>query len=110
MPNIIQLFTSIFGGTSRSSAWPKLRAQYLERWNWCAACGRRDSLEVHHIVPVSVDPSRELELDNLITLCRTSCHLLLGHLGDWGSYNLSIRSDAKYLLDKIHKRPTRRQS
>jgi 5-methylcytosine-specific restriction protein A len=92
---------------SRSSQWSRVRDQYLERWSWCAACGRKDSLEVHHIVPVSVDSSKELELDNLITLCRTSCHLLLGHLGDWGSWNDQIRVDAAELARKIRNRPRR---
>jgi hypothetical protein len=94
MPNIIQLFTSIFGGTPRSSAWPKLRAQYLERWNWCAACGRRDNLEAHHIVPFHAAPERELDHENLLTLCRTSCHLVFGHLGDWKSHNPEVVQDA----------------
>ena len=92
---------------ARSGQWSRVRDQYLERWSWCAACGRKESLEVHHIVPVSVDSSKELELDNLITLCRTSCHLLLGHLGDWASWNADVRADAEKLLDKIRSRPRR---
>ena len=92
-------------GSPRSSAWPKVRDAHLERKHCCAACGRRDRLDVHHITPVFVDPSKELEPDNLITLCRATCHFLIGHLGYWKSYNKDVKQDAAALLEKIRNRP-----
>jgi 5-methylcytosine-specific restriction protein A len=94
-------------GQARSGQWARVRRQHLERWNWCAACGRKDNLEAHHIVPFFIDPTQELTADNIITLCRTTCHLLIGHLGDWSSYNPQVRADADRLLQKIKTRPER---
>ena len=93
------------GQVVRSSRWSSVRKEYLQRWNWCAACGRKDSLEVHHIIPVSQDKEQELVIDNLITLCRPTCHLLIGHLNDWSSWNSQVRHDANYLLGKVRNRP-----
>jgi hypothetical protein len=41
------------------------------RAGWCARCGRRDDLTVHHRVPISQGGSSKRA--NLITLCRP-CH------------------------------------
>ena len=47
-----------------------------ERYNnECALCGRKTNLEVHHIVPFSVDPSIRYEVNNGILLCH-ECHML----------------------------------
>ena len=62
------------------------------------ACGRRKSLEVHHVVPVSEDPAMELDPENLVTLCGDPCHLVFGHLLSWKNSNPHVRDDAaKYL-------------
>ena len=55
----------------RSSGWRSVRNEHIENNPTCAACGRRDDLDVHHIVPYHVDPDRELDPTNLITLCGT---------------------------------------
>lgn len=49
-------------------------------------------MRVHHVVPFHVDPSRELDPSNLMTLCEAkkygiNCHLLVGHLGNWRRWN-----------------------
>jgi hypothetical protein len=47
------------------------------------ACSTTKNLEVHHIEPVHVNPDRELDSYNLITLCETPsafCHYIFGHL------------------------------
>jgi hypothetical protein len=63
-------------------------------WNpRCAYCGTNRYLRVHHIVPVSVDPGRRLDLTNLITLCHSpgrECHRIRGHFGNWSLYNPDI--------------------
>lgn len=46
----------------------------------CAACGN-EPVDVHHIIPVAVDPSMADEAYNLISLCH-ACHIAYGHAGD----------------------------
>lgn len=82
--------------THRSSHWPKVRNAFLADHPACEACGRKKKLEVHHIVPFHVDPALELSESNLTTLC-LRCHLLLGHLDDWKSWNSRVRADSSRL-------------
>ena len=77
----------------RSSQWRKVRAEHIANNPCCAACGRKDGLEVHHIVPYHVDPSRELDPTNLITLCGKYCHFVFGHFMDWKSWNENVARD-----------------
>jgi 5-methylcytosine-specific restriction enzyme A len=95
----IQIFSS------RSSSWPKVRKQHLLRFPNCAACGRSKNLDVHHIIPVSVDPTKELDPDNLITLCSDPCHFVFGHLMDYKSWNINVINDCKNYLNKKNNRP-----
>lgn len=87
----------------RSGEWKRVRRHHLRSYPTCAACGRGSRITVHHVVPVSVDPSRELDPSNLITLCRGwrsegGCHLKYGHRGSWSSWNpLVIREAAAAL-------------
>ena len=53
-----------------------LRNEHVKNNPRCAACGRKDGVEVHHIVPYHVDPSK-LDRTNHITLCGKYCHLFL---------------------------------
>ncbi len=81
----------------RSPKWKAVRARHLQQEDWCRACGGRNFLEAHHVVPFHVDRSRELDPTNLITLCtdsRTECHIHSGHLGSWRKFNPNVRKDA----------------
>jgi hypothetical protein len=89
----------------RSSSWRKVRNEFIKNNNGCAACGRDDDLEVHHIVPYHVDPSLELDHNNLITLCGKHCHFIFGHLGDWKSWNKDIVEDSRAYYKKCMSRP-----
>jgi hypothetical protein len=89
---------------SRSSKWYVIRYQHLIKQNFCQACGTKKHLQVHHIVPFGVDPSKELDENNLITLCR-SCHLVFGHLMDWRSWNTEVINDSMVYYNKISNRP-----
>lgn len=89
---------------SRSSLWGSIRKEFLSKNNQCAVCGRKKDLEVHHIIPVHVDPSLELDKDNLITLCANSCHILFGHLMDFKSWNPNVIKDCDTMRDKISAR------
>jgi len=86
---------------TRSKGWSKVRKRHVKENPFCAACGRFSGLEVHHIIDFSTEPELELEPDNLITLCRKTCHLLLGHLRDWKSINPDIETDSQVLFEKI---------
>lgn len=87
-------------GEPRARGWPNLRAKHLQVHPECLACGQRDRLQVHHVVPFSVDPSKEMDPENLVTLCtdgpgNCNCHLIFGHLGDFRSRgNPNVRRDA----------------
>jgi phage terminase large subunit GpA-like protein len=82
----------------RSPQWPSVRAEHLRVHPTCEACGTIEQLHVHHVTPVHVDPARELDLENLITLCR-QCHFVIGHHRNWRGYNPNVREDAARQLE-----------
>lgn len=93
----------------RSGKWPAVRRAYLAKHPDCQACGRTEkqsgqAIECHHVVEFSRDSSKELDPDNLISLCRR-CHEIFGHLDRWSSFNESVREDADNMLKKIKNRP-----
>lgn len=96
----------------RSPEWGRVRAEHLQRQPECQNCGKTGimaGLQVHHIVPFHCDPSRELDSDNLVTLCgNRECHLEKGHAGDFKSWNPLVVNDCKYWLGKRKSRPYRR--
>lgn len=80
--------------TPRSGAWRSVRMVHLRTHPGCEVCGKKDEVEVHHVVPFATKPSLELEPTNLITLCRP-CHFAFGHLWRWTKSNAAIRADAE---------------
>jgi len=103
------ILAKIFGTSRfelRSSSWTRIRNSHIEKENFCQSCGTTRKLQVHHIIPVSYAPEKELDPDNLITLCKR-CHLFVGHLCFWRSFNENVREDAEYWLDRITNRPTK---
>lgn len=96
-------------GTLRSSQWPKVREAHLKKNPKCSLCGGTSALEVHHIKPFHIDPTKELDPANLITLCESkasgiNCHLAFGHLGNYQCVNESVVKDAKAWNKKIKAR------
>jgi 5-methylcytosine-specific restriction endonuclease McrA len=94
--------------SKRSSQWSKVRAGWLLKNNVCAACGCTNSLEVHHIKPFHLDPSLELDENNLITLCESkkrgvNCHLFFGHLGNYKKENPDVLKDSAKWHSKLNK-------
>lgn len=60
----------------RGSSFKSWRAEICRRYNdECAICGAREDLQLHHIIPYSVDPTLEFHENNGILLCRR-CHAL----------------------------------
>jgi len=95
---------------SRSPQWHALRIKWLEEHKVCDACGitTKALLEVHHKVPVHIDPSKELDWGNLITLCESpshNCHLIFGHLLNWKSFNKNVVQDTQVFYTKLCNRP-----
>lgn len=93
-------------GEPRSSQWPRVRAAWLKTHGECAACGQRDHLNVHHVVPFHEDPSKELDLENLVTLCtdgpgHMNCHLVIGHAGNYKGRNENVREDARRVREML---------
>jgi len=91
-------------GPERSSGWSSCRKKHITKNNFCAVCGTKKSLQVHHIVPFHLRPDLELEESNLITLCLKD-HFLFGHLRDWKSWNSAVDVDANNWLSRIKERP-----
>ncbi len=81
---------------ARSPEWGRIRGDWLRRNGSCTACGGKEFLEVHHVIPISVDPGLELNLLNLITLCEKParcCHLTFGHCYSWNTWNPKVVED-----------------
>lgn len=97
---------------SRSGKWNKLRNDFIKENKSCAGCGSEKMLEVHHITPVSEDPTRELDRDNLIVLCSGpgNCHLVFGHLHSFNCWNPDVVSDCKDYLKKVKGRPCQKKA
>lgn len=88
----------------RSSKWRKVRCQFLMENPKCAVCGSKKNVVPHHIIPVHLDPDKELDPNNLISLCENknfNCHFFFGHLKNWTKYNLNIVEDAKIWNQKL---------
>jgi len=95
----------IFAKNKRSPKWPATRLKHLDQYPSCAACGSTKNLEVHHIEPFSISPEKELDPNNLITLCSKNCHFYIGHLMDYNSWNINVIEDSRVYLYKVKNRP-----
>jgi 5-methylcytosine-specific restriction enzyme A len=88
-------------GVARSPEWGRVRSEHLKAYPRCECCGGDDELVAHHIKPFHKFPELELDPSNLITLCEGSsspnmnCHLIVGHCGNWSSWNEKVRSFAR---------------
>lgn len=94
----------------RSAKWEALSKRIIAKHPYCAVCGNTTKRELrgHHKVPVHVDPSRELDEANVVVLCQgktVNCHLLVGHLMSWRSWNVAVDSDIARLASAIQSRP-----
>lgn len=89
----------------RSPKWSSIRNEHIKKYPKCAACGAKKNLEVHHIIPVHLDPSRELDITNLITLCSKRCHLVFGHFMDYKSWNKDVEHDCAVYYNKLKNKP-----
>ncbi len=92
----------------RSGRWHTVRGAYIAEHSTCEACGGKGSpeapLQVHHVLSYELYPERELDPENLITLC-PRCHLVFGHLGDFKAFNPLVREAAARHLAEVKSRP-----
>jgi len=89
-----------------SPEWRRVRRDFLKLYPRCEACGGKQRLEAHHIIPVHLKPSLELDVNNLITLCELhSHHLTFGHKMSYRSWNRTVREDAKNYRESVKTRP-----
>ncbi len=98
-------------GTTRSGKWSSVRKAHLELHPVCEVCGGKDKIEVHHKKPFHLHPDLELNPQNLISLCESgkngiNCHLAVGHLGNFKSFNETVETDATVIRARIQNRPT----
>ena len=100
------LFQKLFGlfEYSRSWKWADVRAAYIKLHPLCECCDSKNKLNVHHIIPYHINPAKELDMDNLMTLC-LCCHLTFGHLMNWKSWNVNVRKDVAWFREKVLQRP-----
>lgn len=96
----------------RSPDWEKVRDEFVKNNPTCAFCGGGTNLNVHHKKPFHLFPQLELDPSNLMTLCRTSeildgadCHYIIGHFGNWKSFNPNVDADAERYLNELLSRP-----
>lgn len=103
---MIGFLKNLFGlNYDRSPEWPSVRKEHIKKQPFCQGCGKTSDLQVHHIVPVHVDKTKELDPNNLITLCGRYCHLAIGHLMDTSSWNTNVVEDAQIFFEKVKNRP-----
>ncbi|WP_147612315.1 HNH endonuclease signature motif containing protein [Treponema pectinovorum] len=60
-------------GDYHNTKWYNLRKQVKKEHPFCAYCGERQRLEVHHIRSVRDNPELMYDINNLLVLCH-SCH------------------------------------
>jgi hypothetical protein len=96
-------------GLARAGGWPALKRVHLANHPACEVCGSEEDCTAHHVRPVHVSSELELDPANLWTMCGR-CHLLIGHLGDWRSWNIGVRFDSEILRKKIRERPYYRRA
>jgi 5-methylcytosine-specific restriction protein A len=94
-------------GKKRSAQWRNVRAAHLKAHPTCAVCGGTKTLEVHHIEPFHTNPTKELDPDNLITLCEAkrsgiTCHQFVGHMGNYKWTNERVREDVEYIRGRLN--------
>ncbi len=93
--------------SKRSGKWAALSKRFL-KGKACAVCGRKKELVAHHKKPFHLFPELELDESNLIPMCEgdvVNCHLSVGHLFSFMSYNPAVATDAANIVDKVAKRP-----
>ena len=86
--------------------WERFEKEYWKKHpneKFCHACGETKRVELHHIIPRHIDPSKIFDESNLIPLCRC-CHFRIGHLRNWDNYNPNVVEDSELIFRLIKSR------
>lgn len=83
-------------------SWKKLANELKKEHPYCAICGSKKNLDVHHKIPRHVRPDLILDKDNCVVLCRC-CHFRFGHLLDWKKWNMDIDRTIRWVRYDIKK-------
>jgi 5-methylcytosine-specific restriction endonuclease McrA len=84
-------------GAARSPKWASFVKRFL-RGKACLACGQKDALTGHHVVPFHLRPDLELDERNVVPLCSDRCHIVFGHFNDFRLDNPQVREDCEAYL------------
>ena len=91
----------VAAGVPRSAGWGPWVKAYLKGKS-CIACGQREGLTGHHVVPFHKDRSRECDETNVVPICADRCHLVHGHFNDFALDNPTVREDcAAYFAKRM---------
>lgn len=60
-------------GLYNTTRWRKFRAEVIRQNPFCVCCGRRDKLQVHHIIPPKGNEALFFDLRNVEVVC-IYCH------------------------------------
>jgi hypothetical protein len=72
----------------------------LRDGNKCVLCASVLSLQVHHIIPLSKNSDLNLNMDNLVTLCKI-CHVTKAHKDSWVNVDPDIQTELLLYIQKI---------
>ena len=68
----------------------------------CVLCGCKNTtlnkLQLHHIIPVSIDITKENDWSNIITVCK-HCHFNKCHAGSWNKIDKEIADALQQLVN-----------
>lgn len=104
---VVMSFLLLLNNNNRSPHWPSVRNNWLKTYPACFCCMKKTKLNVHHIKPFHLYPDLELDENNLVTLCENesmNCHLVMGHLLDFKSWNPVVIEDCNSFRQKIKER------
>ena len=86
-------------GASLNWSWRRCKKEFYKVVpKECACCGSKKKTEAHHIKPRHLFPQLALVLRNLIALCK-GCHLRVGHLGSYFTYNETVVEVCQYVRE-----------
>lgn len=103
--NLVRSSAEFYAESSRSHEWRSLSSNFLNGKK-CAICGSFENLEAHHKKAFHEHPELELDISNLVALCRNpskNCHFVFGHLMNWSTTNHDIDNTIKYFQLLIKK-------
>lgn len=85
-PSFITQF--IRSGSMVRNAMNKFRRQREN--SYCSYCGKRSDIQIHHIIPVSIDDTLADVPENFIALCG-KCHFSIAHANNYKSFVPNIQ-------------------